>query len=71
MLLMSYILGGDQPTDCHIVLAYDCPMVGRDKISAPASNACIRQRKNRKSFVAETETVKHAREAVGKFAGLR
>jgi hypothetical protein len=39
-------------------------MVGRDKISAPASNACIRRRKNRRSFVVETETVKHGREAV-------
>jgi hypothetical protein len=46
-------------------------MVGRDKISAPASNACIRRRKNRKRFVAEKETVKHAREAAGEFASLR
>jgi hypothetical protein len=46
-------------------------MIGRDKISALASNACIPRRKNRTSFVAETKTVKHTREAVGEFASLR
>jgi hypothetical protein len=46
-------------------------MVGHDKISAPLPNACICRRKNRTGFVAEKETVKHAREAAGEFASLR
>jgi hypothetical protein len=71
MPLVSYILGANQPTDCRIILVYDCPMVGHDKISAPLPNACICRRKNRTGFVAEKETVKHAREAAGEFASLR
>jgi hypothetical protein len=46
-------------------------MVGRDKISAAASNACIRRRKKQRSFVAKTENVNHAREAADEFSSLR